>query len=256
MKSFKDKGYILKVRDFGEADKLVIALTENYGRVEAIARGASKITSRKRGSLDLLNLVKFAFHEGSTLDIITEAELVEDFEPIKHDLYSISEIFYLLELIDRLAFGSDEEANVFFLLEQFLEKAKANWSNHELLVRGLELKLLSIAGFGPELTTCIHCGQLLKEASPRISAASGQAGYLCDKHFSALEYNLYLVEDRILKLQKFALLEDFNVISRIKTDKQLNSRLRSIQKSWIEGVLERKLNSVSLIDHLQHKHEK
>lgn len=58
-KAFSDTGIVIKITDFGEADRFVDLVSKDHGLVNLIAKGARRITSRKASHLDLLNLVKF-----------------------------------------------------------------------------------------------------------------------------------------------------------------------------------------------------
>ena len=79
MKSYSTEGFIIQMRQLREADRLIVLYTKDFGRVESVAKGASRLLSRKSGSLDLLNLGKFSFHKTKGLDILTEVALLDDF---------------------------------------------------------------------------------------------------------------------------------------------------------------------------------
>jgi DNA repair protein RecO (recombination protein O) len=248
MRSYKDKGVIIKIRNLAEADRLVVIFAEKHGRIEAVAKGASKILSRKRGSIDLLNYASFALHETRGLDIITEAELINDYASVKGDLRSISLIFYILELLDKLLLTTTSEAEIFAELISFLNLFSTSTIDKSILIASLELRILSLLGFGPILDYCLHCGDQLTEQSDRIAAAAGQAGYLCSKHFKPEHYRRLLVADTVLRLQKYMLANDLQSLSQIRYDHKLQLRIRSIHQSWIEAVIEKNLNSVKFIE--------
>ena len=58
MPSVTVEGLILKRANFGEADRMLTILTKNLGKISVVARGVRKITSRRAGNVELLNLVK------------------------------------------------------------------------------------------------------------------------------------------------------------------------------------------------------
>src|SRR3990172_9652373 len=100
MKSFTDQGIVLKIIELQEASKLVAVWCKRFGKIITIAKGAGKILSRKGSSLDLLNLGKFSLHQGKTYTLIIEVELQNDYHTLKEDLKNISNIFYLLDLLN------------------------------------------------------------------------------------------------------------------------------------------------------------
>jgi DNA repair protein RecO (recombination protein O) len=140
------------------------------------------------------------------------------------------------------------EQKLYSVLLDFLQLMQNGGIERDLLVSAFELKLLSTLGFGPILDYCLHCSREHKEGEERIAAASGQAGYLCDKHFSEGKFSEYLVPDTVLKLQRYLLLEDLPSLQQIRYDHLLYKRVRSIQRSWIEGVVETSLKSAAFLD--------
>lgn len=98
---YKAEGIIIKTRNFSEADKIIVLLAKNKGRIEAIAKGARKSTSKKTALIDLAAYGDFRIATGKSLDIITEVKLINGFEAIKNNLQSAGIVYYLLDVIDR-----------------------------------------------------------------------------------------------------------------------------------------------------------
>ena len=44
MSLFRDKGVVLRTYRLGEADKIIVFLTERHGKVRAVAKGIRKTT--------------------------------------------------------------------------------------------------------------------------------------------------------------------------------------------------------------------
>lgn len=98
---YKAEGIIIKTRNFSEADKIIVLLAKNKGRIEAIAKGARKSTSKKTALIDLAAYGDFRIATGKSLDIITEVKLINGFEAIKNNLQSAGIVYYLMDVIDR-----------------------------------------------------------------------------------------------------------------------------------------------------------
>ena len=58
MVSLTTEGLIIKRKDFGEADRILTVLTDRFGKISVVAKGVRRITSRRAGNIELLNLVK------------------------------------------------------------------------------------------------------------------------------------------------------------------------------------------------------
>lgn len=251
MKSYNDIGFIIRRKQLREADKLIILLGEKYGKIESVAKGAGKVLSRKGGNLDLLNLVKCSFHKTKGLDIMVEAELVDNYEDIKQNLSSISEIFYLLEIIDKFWIGEDDDSDFFTELRIFLDHYRKKNIDRDLLISAFEIKLLDFTGFTPLFDTCLMCADKLNPNEKRIAASSGEAGYLCQKHFNEIEMKNLLVPDTIIKVQKFIFNNSLDNLEQLNSNESINKRLRSIQKVWLEGILENRLKSANFLEHIK-----
>lgn len=74
MAVFRDEVTVLKSRDLGEYDRILILFGKRRGKFSVVAKGVRKMTSRKRGHLQTFCLCKVACAEGRSLDIIVDAE--------------------------------------------------------------------------------------------------------------------------------------------------------------------------------------
>ena len=85
MKFYKTTGFIYKIQNYADADKLVWILTKNNGKVNSIAKGVKKVTSKRAGHIDILNYNQFSFHKGRNLDTLTETKIINSFNDLKKD---------------------------------------------------------------------------------------------------------------------------------------------------------------------------
>src|SRR3989344_7960232 len=104
MRTFKTEGFIIKRRNFGEADRILTIFSKHYGKIQAKAPGARKITSKRSPHIELLNLSVFTLYKSSrsTMSIVTEASTLKTFSSIKRNLKKIGFSFYICELINNL----------------------------------------------------------------------------------------------------------------------------------------------------------
>jgi len=244
MKSYNDQGFIIKMKPFPEADKLVIFLTRRHGIVETVAKGSARSNSRKVSSLDLLNHVKASFYVTKSLDILREIELINDFNTIKKNKDIINGLLYILEIIDRINASSEGEVNAYNLLEDFLYLSEENVDKFLLLLTGFEIKLLHLAGFSPNLTTYIKTEQPILPEEKRILAYDNDLGYMLSSHSSTSR----IVSDKIIKVQRYLIKNSFKDILRLDLEQKLIKELQNIHRIWIESVIEKRLKSTSLLN--------
>lgn len=159
-----EKAIILRVRKFGEADLIVHALTQKGDKLQLFARSALK--SRKRfsgGVLEPTHYVSLVYkpRRQEELYALTEANLINSFDFLRHDYDKLQLALYFVGLIDRLGIeGSGDSQEIFDLLGnslRVLEKAQ----QLEVIRTQFELKLLYLQGVLPPI----------KEASQLLSVA-------------------------------------------------------------------------------------
>lgn len=123
--SYSSEGIVIARRNFGEADRILVLYTKNFGKVSLIAKGIRRPKSKKRGHLEVFNKINFQAVAGRGLDIITEAEVSEDFSEIRKNLKRISLAYYLMEVVGRITHDGEEKTEVYDLLLNTLRKLKS-----------------------------------------------------------------------------------------------------------------------------------
>jgi DNA repair protein RecO (recombination protein O) len=149
MRTYAAQGIILNRRNFSEADRILTVFTLQHGKVVCLAKGIRRPTSRKRGHLELFNYAKLFLARGRSLDILTQAETVEDFSSWRGDLTAVAHAYQLAELVERLTAEGQEQPEVFRLLHMGLSQLQmvADWDN---FYSRFSYQLLQELGFWPK----------------------------------------------------------------------------------------------------------
>jgi DNA repair protein RecO (recombination protein O) len=119
-KTFSDIGIVIRVINFGEADRFVDIVSQDHGLINLIAKGVRRITSKKAPHLDLLNLIKFQVARGRSPQIITQAELIEPHLNLKNNLKMARTSFYLIEILNSLLAPEQPDKELFLSLKNYL----------------------------------------------------------------------------------------------------------------------------------------
>lgn len=138
-----DSGFVLKRFNFGEADRFVTLFTKENGKVEVLAKGVRKITSKRSSHIEPLNLIKFNSVKSSKNFILTEVELINSFEERKSSLKQCEIAFFVCELIDGLCPQGQVSSEIFSMIGSFLRGGEN--SDEELLK--FETRILSSLGY-------------------------------------------------------------------------------------------------------------
>jgi DNA repair protein RecO (recombination protein O) len=146
MRTYKTEGFVIKRRNFLEADRILTVFTKKHGKIEVKAPGVRKITSKRSGHVELLNYSLFSIYQAKNLPILTEVECIEAHASLKKDLDNISSLYYICELVDGLCPENQENHDVFELMGKTLQAFKKT-SDWKKLIDEFEIKLLIALGY-------------------------------------------------------------------------------------------------------------
>jgi DNA repair protein RecO (recombination protein O) len=180
MDRLKLHGVVLRVVDYGEADRVVTLLTEERGKVSAFARGARASRKRFGGALEPFTLLSMEARErrGSDLLGLDSVSVTRGFGAIRTDLARIACAGYACDLARELVRDSERHPDLFALLLRYLDRLDRAAAEPSAL-RGYELGALQAVGLMPRLTGCVGCGTPL-EGQESVTFDPGQGGVICD----------------------------------------------------------------------------
>ena len=160
MSLFRDRGVVLRTYRLGEADRIVVFLTERHGKVRAVAKGVRKTTSKFGARLEPLTHVDLLLWQGrSELDIVNQVEVLDAFRTIREDLGRVPRGVALLEVSDQLAQERHPDPRLYTMLVGALRALADLASDPTLLAPSFFLKALVLEGAGPVLDECAVCGE-------------------------------------------------------------------------------------------------
>ncbi len=175
-RTYRAAGLTLRKTPVGEADLVSALFTREHGKLELLARGARRLTSKLMGHFEPLTLLRLSVARGRTLDIVAEAEVVTAFPNVKTDYATTARGLYVAELVDAFSALNAPNPELFDLAAQTLEVIGDN-PTAELTLRYFDLQLLALSGFLPELYQCVECGEELEPERHRFAVGAG--GALC-----------------------------------------------------------------------------
>ncbi len=122
---YQTEGIILGKKDVGEADRTFSILTQEFGRIDALAQGARYVKSKLRYNLDLFSYSRFGLVMTKESWRIVDAEELKSLDSIRRNSEKLTVASRLAELINRMVRGEesdntlwDEIKTVFLALEQ------------------------------------------------------------------------------------------------------------------------------------------
>jgi DNA repair protein RecO (recombination protein O) len=155
-RTYKTEAVVLRSLRLGEADRILHLYTLDRGRVGAVAKGIRRTKSRFGARLEPVTHVALQLYEGRELDIVTQAEVIDNFRPIREDLDRFTRATTLLEVVDQVAQEGETNTRLYSMLVGALRSLAAHDS--PLLVPAFFWKLLALEGAQPILDACAACG--------------------------------------------------------------------------------------------------
>jgi DNA repair protein RecO (recombination protein O) len=147
-KTYSSEGFVLSRKNYGEGDRILILFTKDFGKLSLMAKGVRKLTSRKRGGIEVFSQIKFSAVKGKTLDILTEVQVINSLDNVKADLRKISVGYYFCEVTAKVTRENEVHRQVYILLEKYFNKLETS-RNIKVLRLEFVRELLIETGFWP-----------------------------------------------------------------------------------------------------------
>ena len=264
---YRVEAIVLKRSDFGEADRLLTLYTPDLGKIRAIAKGARKPSSRKSGHVELFTHSALLLAKGRNLDIVTQADTLDAFLPLRENLERLGFAYYLAELVDRFAEEGDPSARaerddgavenqpLFDLLLHSLAWLGEDATEPALLARFFELRLLMYVGYRPQLFKCVICGKLLE---PIANYFSADAGGVIDPDCVGQREMMYEhardvqpISLNALKVLRYLQTRGWESVRTLRLSADAHAEVEALMQRYIAHHLERNLKSVEFLKTLK-----
>ncbi|MEA1902494.1 MAG: DNA repair protein RecO [Actinomycetota bacterium] len=233
-----DQGIVLRSYPFGEADRVVVLLSPNTGKMRTVAKGVRRTKSRFGGRLEPFTHVDLVLYEGRNLDTITQVAVLEPFPRLRADLDAVIAAGTMVEAADAVAQEEESSIRLFLLLQRGLKALESGHVGKDLITSFL-LKLADVVGVAPSLVQCAACGRL--EDLHRFSFGGG--GAVCDT--CRVDGAVRLREGLTSYL---AVLADAELTSLPSTDEALAGEAMGVARRFVEYHLDRKLASLAVME--------
>lgn len=177
MALFETEAIILRSIKLGEADKIVVALTQHEGVVRGVAKGARKLKSKYGASLEPFTIIRLTFFEKELRELvsITDAEILKSY----FGLSRAGETFNTLELMAGLLLEfaplRSPDERFFRMVRACLEALEEEARRAQEIALYFEIWILRLSGFLPDLTRCGICNRRLEREVGGAVLTAGSA---------------------------------------------------------------------------------
>lgn len=181
MESIKDLAIVLRSTQFQDRHLIVTALTQNHGRISAMARNAVQ-SRRFGGTLAPFTASEWIFSQrpGNELATLQQTEIKRAFQGLSKDLMRLSLASACNELCLRILTHSQVVPELFKLHSHALALIEETTDIPSLLpiFNSVLMKWLIWSGHRPRFEACLRCGTAF-QLLDALFADPTQGGWLC-----------------------------------------------------------------------------
>jgi DNA repair protein RecO (recombination protein O) len=239
-RSFGVEAVVLRHSDFGEADRIVTLYTRQVGKTRAIVKGARKVASRKAGHLEPFTHVRLQLAKGREIPVVTQADTVEAYLPLRENLELTGQTSYVIELLDRFTYDEGTGNPIMFELLTATLRRLASRTDPWMVIRYYEMRLLDQLGFRPKLFECAHCGREIIAEDQFFSYGAG--GVICPTS-ARTEANLRPISVEALRYLRHFQRSSFEDASRARPSAEAAQETEGIMQGYFVYLLERELKT-------------
>ncbi len=146
MNKKKTEAIVLKHSNYSDLDQIYTLFTKDFGVIRARAFGVRKITSKRIGNLDTLNIVSISYFEKNGFNTVDEVLILDTFAEIKSNQDKIFKSYYLIELILKSLQEDHPEPVIYALFKKML-LGVAKYEDFDVYISFFEIRLLTELGY-------------------------------------------------------------------------------------------------------------
>lgn len=242
------KAIILDKKPFREYDAIVSVFCLDKGRLDLVARGAKKSSSKLAGHIEPITLSNIMIARGRRYDYLAAAINENSFINIKNDFDKINTAGRAINIFKKLIKENEKDENLFYLLCDFLNILNSSKPPPTLKLRGASktpayaeategrqnlklffpfftLKLLTQSGYRPELHDCVICKKKIVPNNNKFDLFKG--GAVCGGCGRGGK-NTVIISDNCIKALRIVINSDFEKLIKLKIDNKLEKEVEKI----------------------------
>lgn len=240
----KCEGIVIRRTDYGETHKIITIYTREFGKIGAIARGASKPNSRLASVTQLFCYGYFVVSSSKGLGSLQQGEMIDSMRFIREDLYATAYASYIIELLDRSIEDKTPNPFLFELLYQTLHYINEEY-DPEILKFIFEMKMLPVNGIHPILNQCAVCGHTEGE----FSFSLREQGFICHRCLDKDPHHLKISTVTVKLLRVFYYF-DLSRLGKISVKPETKKEVQKIIDAYYDEYSGLRLKSKKFLKQL------
>ena len=156
MAKTKVKALVIESKDSKEKDKLVTLFSLEEGKLFVYFRGVKSEKAKLKATKEIFTFGEFVIEEGKSGNIVTEAEIIDSFLPLRNNIDKFFEACSVLDIVKKL---TKNEPNTSLFIEMIkalkalaYDEAPQNYSLVKFLI-----SIFNFSGYALNFEECAGC---------------------------------------------------------------------------------------------------
>lgn len=244
---------VLRSRDYGEGHRLISLFTREEGKVLAVAKGVKKPKAKLAAALQHFTLGEMQLAVGRRFDVITQVRVVNPFYGLRTNLAAVAYASYFAELLDESLEERQHAPVLFDLLVDALQRL-ARGESPDMLARYVEISLIAILGYLPQLSRCAHCQTPLAKSDADgnsiwptwLGFSSSHGGALCPNCLTTVP-GAKRIAAGVVQVAILLLSKGISALDGLDLSDRLRREIETVFRDYLEYRLEHRLQSVRFL---------
>ena len=228
-------------KPYGETSKIINVLTEEHGIIGMMVKGCRTMKSPLRSTTGKLTYGKFfIYYKKDKLSLLSEVNIINNFNNIKKDIDRISYASFILELAEQV-YKQNNNQSIYKLLIDGLIKINDGF-DPLIITNIIELKYLDYLGVLPVLDCCSVCGS----QNNIVTLSSDLGGYV----YSHGRTKERIISSEAIKLVRLYYYVDISKIEKLEVSREVKNEINSFLDNYYDRYTGIYLKSKSFVNEL------
>jgi DNA repair protein RecO (recombination protein O) len=245
--SFSDEGIVLRRRAFAEADRILVVITRDHGKLSVLAKGARRARARNAAGLDLLTRSEFVLIPGRGMAVLAQARALGLPWP-GADILRTACGGVLAELVDATLEEGHPDPDLYRLVAEARERMADPAGDPRLELAVAAFQIAATGGYLPELHHCAGCG---KDLGDRDGGFLPTLGGIVQGPCWASQPEARPCSAAALRVLRRMELDDQSTLRRLRWSEPLRDQVESILLAHLEHHLDRPMKAARILAELR-----
>lgn len=233
----KTQGLVIKEQVVGESDRLVTVLTKDEGMIRAFARKAKNLRDSKSSATQLLCYSRLNIYKGRDKYIINEAFPVEVFFGLRKDVHKLALAQYFCELALELVPEGVDASEFLRVLLNALHFLCSESKTDAMIKSIVELRMMAVAGYMPNLVCCANCGKFEDE---RMYLIIDRAVLYCQDCFIKSEHPYAILGTAALRAMRHIVFSEIEKLFSFTVTAGAQRELSAATEAYLIYVIQKR----------------